>query len=175
MLLVERSMARKMRESLVPIGPTGTARQMYHAMLEQQIGPTLAQWGLTGDGEVYEYPSQVWYLKLAFVPASWNTVTRFQFDVNVMAVTRVAWEQWRGSESALPESPDPAMYYAHDFESSGGVMTRLGELRRGDTDLRWTVYDDADPSPVAADILTRIQRDVISEFAGRAEARPISA
>ncbi len=175
MPLVERRLARKMRESLVPLEPAGTARQTYRAMLDQHIVPQMREWGFIGDGETYEYPSEVWHLRLAFVPASWNTVTRFQFDVNVVAVTRVAWDQWRVQEPSLPESPDPAVYYAHDFESGGGLMSRLGEFHRRSTDTRWTVYGDEDPSAVSADVLARIQRQVMSEFAGRAEARPVIA
>ena len=158
-----------MRENLAPIEVSGTARQTYNAMLDQQIAPQLREWGLTGEGEVYQYPSHTWFLRLAFVPASWNTVTRFQFDVNVIAITKEAWDEWRGSETSLPETPDPAMYYAHNFGANGGLKSRLGEFKRNGTDLRWTVYDQADPTPVAADVLARISRKVVPEFANRAE------
>lgn len=168
MLAIGRNSARKVRDSLAPVEATGTARQTYHAMLDQQIAPQLREWGLVGEGETFEYPSDAWFLRLAFVPASWNTVTRFQFDVNVIAVSKEAWNQWRGSESSLPDTPDPAMYYAHDFESGGGLMSRLGEFKRNGTDLRWTVYDGADPTPVAADVLARISRRVIPAFTSRA-------
>ena len=168
MLSIGRNSARRVRESLAPVEVTGSARQTYRAMLEHQVAPQLREWGLTGDGETYEYPSDTWFLRLAFVPASWNTVTRFQFDVNVIVVTHEAWNQWRESELSLPQAPDPAMYYAHDFESNGGLMSRLGEFKRNGTDLRWTVYEGADPSAVAADVLTRILRRVVPEFTSRA-------
>ena len=137
-------------------------------MLDQQIAPQLREWGLTGDGDAFEYPSDTWFLRLAFVPASWNTVTRFQFDVNVIAVSKEAWNQWRSKDPSLPDAPDPAVYYAHDFESGGGLMSRLGEFKRNGTDLRWTVYDSADPTPVAADVLARISRRVTPAFTSRA-------
>lgn len=168
LLSIGRNSARRVRESLTPVEVLGTARQTYRAMLEQQVGPQLREWGFAGDDETYEFPSDTWFLRLAFVPASWNTVTRFQFDVNVIAVTHESWSQWRGSESALPETPDPAMYYAHDFKADGGLKSRLGEFKRNGTDLRWTVYDDADPTPVAADVLARILRRVVPEFTCRA-------
>lgn len=169
LLSIGKNSARRLRENLAPVEISGTARQTYNAMLERQVAPQLRQWGLTGDHENYEFPSDTWFLRLAFVPAAWNTVTRFQFDVNVIAVTRQAWDEWRGSESSLPEAPDPAVYYAHDFNAHGGLMSRLGEFKRNGTDLRWTVYDQADPTPVAADVLARILRKVVPEFTGRAE------
>lgn len=168
MLSIGKNSARRVRENLAPVEVSGTARQTYNAMLAQQIAPQLREWGLAGEGETYEFPSDTWFLRLAFVPASWNTVTRFQFDVNVIAVTKESWDQWRGSESSLPEVPDPAVYYAHDFGSNGGLMSRLGEFKRNGTDVRWTVYDQTDPAPVAADVLARILRKVVPEFTTRA-------
>lgn len=169
-LSIGRNSARRVREGLKPVEVSGTARQTYHAMLEQQIAPQLREWGLTGDGETYEFPSDTWFLRLAFVPASWNTVTRFQFDVNIIAVTKEAWGTWRGSESSLPEVPDPAMYYAHDFDADGGLMSRLGEFKRNGTDLRWTVYDQTEPASVAADVLARIAHGVVPAFTSRTGA-----
>ena len=166
-----RNSARRVRESLAPVEVSGTARQTYRAMLEEQVAPQLREWGFAGEGETYEFPSDTWFLRLAFVPASWNTVTRFQFDVNVIAVSKEAWDQWRGSESSLPEVPDPAVYYAHDFDTNGGLMSRLGEFKRNGTDLRWTVYDQTDPTPVAADVLARILRRVVPVFTSRADVR----
>lgn len=169
MLSIGKNSVRRVRENLAPIEVSGTARQTYNAMLDQQIAPQLREWGFTGEAGVYEYPSDTWFLRLAFVPASWNTVTRFQFDVNVIAVPKQAWSQWRGNESSLPETPDPAMYYAHDFRANDGLKSRLGEFRRNGTDVRWTVYDDQDPTAVAADVLARIKRKVVPEFTSRAE------
>ncbi|MFN3866264.1 MAG: hypothetical protein ACK4MD_06070 [Demequina sp.] len=171
----ERSEARRVRDLLPPVEPVESARQVFGAMLEHQIAPTLRQWGLTGEGERYDYPSRVWHLSLAFVPASWNTVARFQFDVNMVAVSRVAWTQWRVHEPSLPEVPDASKYYAHDFVAGGGLVARLGELQRLGPDRRWTVHGGADPAPVAAEILTALKRHVLPQFAGRAEARPVPA
>ncbi|WP_062131734.1 hypothetical protein [Demequina aestuarii] len=171
----ERSEVRRVRESLAPVEPAASARQVYGAMLEHQIAPTLRGWGLVGDGERFDYPSRVWHLSLAFVPVSWNTVSRFQFDVNVVAVSRVAWHQWRVHEPSLPESPDAAVYYAHDFVPGGGIVARLGELQREGPDRRWTVHGGADPTPVAAEVLAALRRHVLPQFAGRAEARPLPA
>ncbi|MDN4480917.1 hypothetical protein [Demequina muriae] len=172
---VERSEVRRVRDMLAPVEPGGSARQVYGAMLEHQIAPTLREWGLDGDGERFDYPSRVWHLSLAFVPVSWNTVSRFQFDVNVIAVSRVAWQQWRAHEPSLPESPDAAVYYAQDFVAGGGLVARLGELQRDGLDRRWTVHGGVDPAPVAAEVLTGLKRRVLPQFAGRAEARPLPA
>lgn len=164
-----------MRDTLPPLDPVTSARQTYSAMLEHQIGPTLRGWGLTGDEERYWYPSRVWHLGLAFVPGAWNTASRFLFDVTVIAVTRAQWDQWRRREPTLPDAPDPAVYYAHDFVPGGGLMARLGELQGRGLDRRWTVHPGTDPAPVAAEILGDLTRHVLPQFAGRAEARPMSA
>ncbi len=169
---VERSKARRLRDGLPAVETAATARQAYAAMLEHQIGPALRSAGLTGEGERYTYPSRVWHLSLAFVPGAWNTVSRFQFDVTVLAVTRAQWDQWRKREPALPEIPDPAVYYANDFVPSGGLTARLGELQKDGLDRRWTVHPGVDTSPVATELLAGMRRRVLPEFAGRAEARP---
>lgn len=171
LLSIGKNSARRVRENLAPVEVSGTARQTYNAMLAQQIAPQLREWGLAGEGETYEFPSDTWFLRLAFVPAAWNTVTRFQFDVNVIAVTKEAWDQWRGNESSLPDTPDPAMYYAHNFSANGGLKSRLGEFRRNRTDVRWTVYEQTDPTPVAADVLARINRKVVPQFTIRAQGQ----
>lgn len=173
--IAQRSEVRRVRDSLPPVEPSGSARQIFGAMMDHQVAPLLRDWGLVGDDSRFEYPSRVWHLGMAFVPAAWNTVARYQFDVNVVAVSRVEWEQWRVSEPSLPESPDAAMYYAHDFVAGGGLMARLGELQSVGLDRRWTVRAATDPAPVAAELLAAIKRHVLPQFAGRAEARPISA
>lgn len=172
---VERSEARRLRDALPSVETAATARQAYNAMLGDQIGPVLRRWGLTGDAERFAYPSRVWHLGLAFVPGAWNTSSRFQFDVTVVAVSHEQWGQWRTREPTLPEVPDPAVYYAHDFVPGGGLMARLGELQGEGTDRRWTVHPGADPSPVAAEVLASLKRHVLPQFAGRAEARPLTA
>ncbi|MFW2513036.1 hypothetical protein ACNI3K_04600 [Demequina sp. SO4-13] len=172
---VQRSVARRVRDSLPPVETAASARQTYGAMMEHQVAPTLREWGLEGGDGRFDYPSRVWHLRLAFVPAAWNTVGRYQFDVNVVAVSRVQWEQWRASEPALPDQPDAGMYYAHDFVHGGGLMARLGELQRDGLDRRWTVRAAVDPTPVAAELLASMKRHVLPQFAGRAEARPLTA
>lgn len=175
MLSIGKNSARRVRENLAPVEVSGTARQTYNAMLAQQIAPQLCEWGFTGEGETYDLPDDSWFLRLAFVPAAWNTVARFQFDVNVIAVTKQAWSEWRSSEPSLPEVPDPAMYYAHDFDADGGLMSRLGEFERNGTDVRWTVYEQTDPTPAAADVLARVSRRVVPAFASRTEQESVTA
>lgn len=172
---VERSELRSVRDALAPIGPAPSARQTYAAMLEHQVEPTLVSWGLSGAGERYAYPSRVWHLALAVVPAAWNTASRFQFDVTVLAVTRAEWDQWCQRDPALPQEPDPAVYYAQDFVPGGGLRVRLGELQREGLDRRWTVHGGVDPTPVAAEVLAALKLHALPEFAGRAEARPLPA
>lgn len=168
LLSIGKNSARRVRGSLPPVEGLETARQTYHAMLDQQIAPQLHEWGMTGEGETYEYPSASWFLRLAFVPAAWNTTARFQFDVNVIAVSKPDWQQWQVVDPTLPEEPDPAVYYAHDFAAAGGVNSRLGEFDRGRIDMRWTVYEQEEPTAVAAEVLARIMRHVIPAFASRA-------
>ncbi|MFW7413752.1 hypothetical protein [Demequina sp. SO4-18] len=171
----ERSEVRRVRDALPPVTASDSARQVYGAMMETQVAPALRDWGFDGDDGRFDYPSRVWHLSLAFLPAAWNTVARYQFDVNVVAVSRVEWDQWRVSEPGLPERPDAAKYYAHDFVPGGGLMARLGELQRSGLDRRWTVRAGVDPAPVAAELLAGMKLHVLPQFAGRAEARPLTA
>ncbi|GIG54747.1 hypothetical protein [Demequina activiva] len=165
----ERNGARRLRVTLPPVVPQDTARRTYRAMLTDQVTPVLEDWGFESDGERFTYPSTVWHLGVGFAPMAWSTVTAHRFDVLVFAVPREAWTQWRVREPALPDSPDPTVYYAQDASAPGGLTARLGELDAGRADARWTVHAGVDPTPVAVTVLTALRRHVLPAFAGRSE------
>ncbi|WP_297080859.1 hypothetical protein [uncultured Demequina sp.] len=174
MHLGERSEARRLRSTLPPLEPEPTARRTYRAMLERQIQPVMYGWGFDGSDEQYRFPSEVWHLLVGFAPMAWSTVGAVRFEVGVLAVPREVWSQWRANEPALPEEPNPTVYYAHDATASGGLAAPLRELAGESGDVRWSVHANADPAPTAAAVLGAIRRHVLPAFAGRSEAPPIA-
>ncbi len=174
MPFVERGRSRRLRAELPEIATEPSARRVYRAMLDVQVAPMLESWGFVREADAFRWPSEVWHLGLGFAPLAWGTVGALRFDVHVLAVPREAWAQWRGLEAGLPETPDPTVYVPRDVASVGGVRARLRELL-GTPDLRWSVHAGADPTQVAAEVLTGVQRRVLPAFAGRSEVPRIAS
>ncbi len=169
MPFAERSRSRRLRAELPKVEAEPTARRAYRAMLDGQIAPVLESWGLTREDDAFAYPSSVWHLGVGFAPLAWGTVGSLRFDVHVLAVPREAWAQWREAEPALPDAPDPTIYWPQDVAAVGGLRARLREMLGDGTDVKWAVRADEDPTRLAAEILAGVQRHVLPAFAGRSE------
>jgi cold shock CspA family protein len=82
-----------------------TAQDTYREMMKTQVAPGLRALGFKGSGQKYELPSPDHWAMLGFQKSAWSDASALRFTVNVLVVSRAAWETERTQRSYVPSRP----------------------------------------------------------------------
>jgi hypothetical protein len=93
-----------------------TAQDTYREMMKTQVAPALRGLGFKGSGQNYELPVAGHWAMLGFQKSAWSDASALRFTVNVLVVSRAAWEKARSERSYVPARPTANRLWG-DFET----------------------------------------------------------
>ena len=121
-------------------------------MIKAQVAPGLRALGFKGSGRNYEFPSPYHWAVLGFQSSKWSDSDEVSFTVNLLVVSRDAWERERAQRPYLPATPNANM-----FPGEPVWWTRVGALMPGGEDTWWRVRARANTEAVAREVLRAIE------------------
>ncbi len=129
-----------------------TSQERYKTMIDATISPRLRELGLKGSGGKYELTSKTHWALLGFQKSVYSDRQAIRFTVNLVAVTREAWEH------GVEEHP-----HWGKRTSSGGMIygaavpiVRIGQAA-GREDIWWEFRAVDDIEATAAEVRADIE------------------
>jgi hypothetical protein len=129
-----------------------TAQETYREMMKMQVAPALRELGFKGSGQNYELPAPGHWAMLGFQKSVWSDASGLRFTVNVLVVSRAAWEKARSERSYVPARPTANRLWG-DF----AWQKRIGALLPGGQDHWWEVKADSTTDDLAAEVVSAIE------------------
>jgi Domain of unknown function (DUF4304) len=133
-----------------------TAQETFSDLMKTLIGPGLRALGFKGSGQNYQLPSDDYWAMLGFQKSTSSDGHRVRFTLNVLVVSRRAWEGVRAESSYLPERPTANTYW-----DTFVWQHRIGELLPAIGDLWWDLEADADVAELADGVLGAVRDYVV--------------
>jgi uncharacterized protein DUF4304 len=129
-----------------------TAQETYREMMKTQVAPALRGLGFKGSCQNYELPSPGHWAMLGFQKSAWSDASALRFTVNVLVVSRLAWESARSERSYVPTRPTANRLWG-DF----AWQKRIGALLPGGQDRWWEVEADDTTDDLAAEVVSAVE------------------
>ena len=121
-------------------------------MVRDLLGPAFRELGLRGSGGRYSLAHESGWALVSLQKSAYSDQSEILFTVNLLAVSRPAWEAARRERTHLPQKPSAGVRYG-----VGEAETRLGLLLPGAEDTWWRVVAGSDLIPVAAAVTSAVQ------------------
>jgi hypothetical protein len=139
-----------------------TAQETFHEMMKTQVAPRVRALGFKGSGQNYELPSPDHWVLLGFQKSVWSDASALRFTVNVLVVSRAAWESARTERAYLPARPTANRLWG-DF----AWQRRIGTLLPGRQDLWWEVEPGRPTEELVDEVLSAIADFVLPAIRGK--------
>jgi hypothetical protein len=132
-----------------PPPPTKLSAQDLYAMLVKDIlSPAFRDLGFRGSSGRYSLPIPDHWALLGLQRSTYSTSAEVRFTVNLLVVSKAAWELQQQERPHLPEQPNASVLY--------GIETpqrRLGQLRPDGHDKWWRLSSRRQLEVVAREVI----------------------
>lgn len=144
---------RTRRRGLDRVPPGDGAQELYAALIKDHISPALRSLGLVGSGGRYSLPSETHWSRIGFQKSAYSDRQEIRFTVNLLVVSRNAWDEFRLQNPHIGKEPSATIWYG-----SPVATTRLGTLMPDQEDQWWQVGPAFDSALTAQDVILNLER-----------------
>lgn len=125
---------------------------MYAALIKDRVSPAMRSLGLVGSGGRYSIKSRTHWALVGFQKSAYSDRQEIRFTVNLLAVSRAAWDNLRLEKPHLGKEPSATITYGPPVFTS-----RIGLLTADQEDRWWQVGEGHDVDSVAQELISDVR------------------
>jgi hypothetical protein len=129
-----------------------TAQETYREMVKAELAPGLRALGFNGSRRKYQLPDPDHWALLGLQASQWSDSGELRFTVNLLVVSRRAWERESAQRPYLGAKPT-----ANTHPGGFAWWVRIGRLMPENLDKWWIVRAGAKTERLAREVLETIE------------------